>query len=204
MRVERIGNCTLYLGDCREILPELSGANLHACVTDPPYHLTAMTKRFGKKDAAPPKPGKDGSFKRLSRGFMGQEWDGGDVAFRGETWEHVWKAVAPGAHLSAFAGTRTYHRMATAIEAAGFEIRDMLAWLYGSGFPKSLDIGKAIDKAAGATRDTVQTPFAANLMMGGPGNDGRWERSGSGISRTCRAASGNGCGQTMGRVGHGT
>jgi site-specific DNA-methyltransferase (adenine-specific) len=68
---------------------------------------------------------------------MGQQWDGGDVAFRPETWAAVWRVLKPGAHLVAFSGTRTYHRMACAIEDAGFEIRDQLAWIYGSGFPKS-------------------------------------------------------------------
>ena len=67
---------------------------------------------------------------------MGKQWDGGDVAFRPETWAEVYRVLKPGAHLLAFGGTRTYHRMACAIEDAGFEIRDCIQWLYGSGFPE--------------------------------------------------------------------
>jgi site-specific DNA-methyltransferase (adenine-specific) len=67
---------------------------------------------------------------------MGQTWDGGDVAFQPETWAEVLRVLKPGGHLVAFSGTRTYHRMAVAIEDAGFEIRDMIAWHYGSGFPE--------------------------------------------------------------------
>jgi site-specific DNA-methyltransferase (adenine-specific) len=78
---------------------------------------------------------------------MGKEWDGGDIAFRPETWAAVYDALKPGAHLIAFSGTRTYHRMACAIEDAGFEIRDCLMWVYGSGFPKSHNVSKAIDRA---------------------------------------------------------
>ena len=90
-----------------------------------------------------------------STGFMGKAWDGSKVAYDVATWRAVYNALKPGAHLVAFSGTRTYHRMACAIEDAGFEIRDQLAWTYGSGFPKSLDVSKAIDKAAGAEREVV-------------------------------------------------
>lgn len=139
-RIEVIGDATLYLGDCTEIAKELSG--IHSCTTDPPYHLTSIVKRFGASNAAPAKVGKTGAFARASRGFMGQTWDGGDVAFQPETWAVIEQALLPGAHLVAFSGTRTYHRMACAIEDAGFEIRDMLSWLYGSGFPKSHSVTK--------------------------------------------------------------
>ena len=103
---------------------------------DPPYHLTSVVKRFGGPDAAPAQFGKDGAFQRASTGFMGKQWDGGDIAFRPETWAAVMRVLKPGGHLVAFSGTRTYHRMACAIEDAGFEIRDQLAWTYGQGFPK--------------------------------------------------------------------
>jgi site-specific DNA-methyltransferase (adenine-specific) len=111
--------------------------SLDSCVTDPPYHLTSIVKRFGADNAAPAKVGKTGAYARASKGFMGQTWDGGDVAFQPETWAAVFRVLKPGAHLVAFSGTRTYHRMVCAIEDAGFEIRDQLAWCYGSGFPKS-------------------------------------------------------------------
>jgi site-specific DNA-methyltransferase (adenine-specific) len=103
---------------------------------------------------------------------MGQTWDGGDVAFRAETWAEVLRVLKPGGHLAAFGGTRTYHRLACAIEDAGFEIRDQLAWVYGSGFPKSLDVSKAIDKAAGAKRgrnpDTRNGPNTRQETKGQP------------------------------------
>jgi site-specific DNA-methyltransferase (adenine-specific) len=90
-------------------------------VTDPPYEL----------------------------GFMGKAWDGSGVAYDVDLWAEVLRVLKPGGHLCAFGGTRTYHRMACAIEDAGFEIRDSLHWVYGSGFPKSLDVSKAIDKTNG-------------------------------------------------------
>jgi DNA modification methylase len=150
----------------------LSG--VHACITDPPYHLKEMTKRFGKPDSAACGKGTDGRFQRLSKGFMGQAWDGGDVAFRKETWASVYNALLPGAHCVAFGGTRTYHRMASAIEDAGFDIRDMLAWLYGTGFPKSHDVSKAIDRAANASRAQVRTKASANQMAQGIGVRRPW------------------------------
>ena len=124
-------------GDSLVILPTLPDNSIDSCVTDPPYHLTSVVKRFGKADSAPAQFGTDGAFARASRGFMGKEWDGGDIAFRPEIWAEVLRVLKPGGHLLAFGGTRTYHRMACAIEDAGFEIRDMTGWLYGSGFPKS-------------------------------------------------------------------
>jgi DNA modification methylase len=86
---------------------------------------------------------------------MGKQWDGGDIAFNPDTWRAVYRVLKPGAHLVAFGGTRTYHRMACAIEDAGFEIRDTILYLYGSGFPKSHDVSKGIDRAAGAEREVV-------------------------------------------------
>jgi site-specific DNA-methyltransferase (adenine-specific) len=133
-----IGDATLYHADMRDAVPLLTG--IDAVVTDPPYHLTSIVKRFGAANAAPAKD-RDGLYARASKGFMGKQWDGGDVAFRPETWRLVYAALKPGAHLIAFSGTRTYHRMACAIEDAGFEIRDQIGWLYGSGFPKSHNAG---------------------------------------------------------------
>jgi len=149
-----IGNCILYNGDCLEVLEKLSSEQIHSCVTDPPYHLTSIVKRFGGKNAAPAKSNGTGVYARSSAGFMGQTWDGGDIAFRPETWEKVINALKPGGHLCAFSGTRTYHRMAVAIEDAGFEIRDMIAWLYGSGFPKSHNLAVGITKKLDPTWKT--------------------------------------------------
>lgn len=123
------------------MLPTMEAETFHACVTDPPYHLTSIVKRFGSTTAAPAQHGTDGAFARASRGFMGKTWDGGDIAFRPETWAEVLRVLKPGAHLLVFGGTRTFARMSVAIEDAGFEIRDTCMWLYGSGFPKSHNQG---------------------------------------------------------------
>ena len=115
----------LLLGDCLEVMKTLPDCSVDAVVTDPPYGLS----------------------------FMGKRWDY-DVPSV-EIWAECLRVLKPGGQLLAFAGTRTQHRMAVRIEDAGFEIRDMIAWVYGSGFPKSLDVSKAIDKAAGAEREVV-------------------------------------------------
>jgi site-specific DNA-methyltransferase (adenine-specific) len=135
------GSITTHRGDCLDLIPRL-GIVADACVTDPPYHLTPTQKRFGAANSAPAQYGKDGAMSRLSGGFMGQQWDGGDIAFRPETWATIATALRPGAFLVAFGGTRTYHRLACAIEDAGFIIQDTIAWLYGSGFPKRRDMLK--------------------------------------------------------------
>jgi DNA modification methylase len=115
MRREVIGDAVLYLGDCMDVAAELQADSIDAIVSDPPYGLT----------------------------FMDRDWDRGvpGVHF----WQAFYRAVKPGAHVVAFGGTRTFHRQVVAIEDAGFEIRDQLGWLYGGGFPKSLDVAKAID-----------------------------------------------------------
>ena len=157
----------LVNGDCLEEVQKLvdKGVQVDSIVTDPPYHLTSIVERFGKEGSAPAKD-KDGAFQRQSKGFMGKEWDGGDIAFRKETWELFMKVLKPGGHLLAFSGSRTYHRMAVAIEDAGFDIRDQIMWLYGSGFPKSLNIGKSVDKKLGNERiKTGQTKTHSNKGM---------------------------------------
>jgi site-specific DNA-methyltransferase (adenine-specific) len=169
----------ILIGDCREWLGQLDANSMDACVCDPPYHLTSIVKRFGAENAAPAKVGKTGAYERASRGFMGQTWDGGDVAFDPETWAAVYRVLKPGAHLIAFSGTRTYHRMACAIEDAGFEIRDQLAWCYGSGFPKSHNQsgewegwGTALKPAwepICLARKPLQGTVAGNLAMHGTG-----------------------------------
>jgi site-specific DNA-methyltransferase (adenine-specific) len=138
----------LYLGDCLDVLRGLPDASVDSVVTDPPYGLS----------------------------FMGKKWDY-DVPSEA-IWRECLRVLKPGGHLLAFAGTRTQHRMAVRIEDAGFEIRDMIAWVYGSGFPKSLDVSKAIDKAAGARREVigVDTARAARLVnqTGKYETDGGW------------------------------
>lgn len=161
------GRVTLHGGDCLAILKTLPDASVDSVVTDPPYHLTSIVKRFGGENAAPAKAKQTGAFTRASRGFMGKVWDGGDIAFQVELWAEVLRVLKPGGHLAAFSGTRTYHRMAVAIEEAGFEIRDQLAWTYGSGFPKSHDVAKAIDKAKGVAREVVGQETLSNDIRGG-------------------------------------
>lgn len=131
-------------GDSREMLKAFADNIFDSCVTDPPYALVSIQKRFGKVGSAPAK-GND-VYMRASAGFMGQQWDTGETAFDPEFWREVLRVMKPGGHLISFGGTRTYHRMACAIEDAGFEIRDMFPWLYGSGFPKSLNIALEYEK----------------------------------------------------------
>jgi|TARA_B110000211_G_C13956879_1_gene498722 site-specific DNA-methyltransferase (adenine-specific) len=145
-------------GDCIEEMQKLidQGVQVDAVVTDPPYHLQSIVDRFGKtslsdntKTSERARARGDGYARMSAGGFMGQEWDGGDIAFRAETWRLAWELLKPGSHLLAFSASRNYHRMAVAIEDAGFEIRDQMMWLYGSGFPKSHNIGKNVDKTLG-------------------------------------------------------
>lgn len=114
-------------GDCCAVLATMPENSVDSVVTDPPYELA----------------------------FMGKRWDATGVAFRVETWAQIYRVLKPGGHLITCGGTRTYHRLACAIEDAGFEIRDSLMWIYGTGFPKSHDVSKGIDKAAGAEREVV-------------------------------------------------
>ena len=118
-------HCTIYNGDCVEVMKSKPDNSIDTIITDPPYALE----------------------------FMGKSWD--KILPSKETWVECLRVVKPGAFLLAFGGTRTYHRLTCAIEDAGWEIRDCLMWLYGSGFPKSLDISKAIDKAKGKEREVV-------------------------------------------------
>lgn len=118
-------------GDIIAWVEQYDGPLFHALLCDPPYHLTSITKRFGKS-GAPAQFGRDGAFARASRGFMGKDWDGGDIAFRPETWATLGRVLHPGAFGMAFASTRGFHRMAVAIEDAGFIIHPMImAWAFG-------------------------------------------------------------------------
>jgi DNA modification methylase len=114
----------IHHGDNREVLKNLADNSIDSVVTDPPYEL----------------------------GFMGKSWDATGVAYSVELWQEVMRVLKPGGHLLAFSGSRTYHRMAVAIEDAGFEIRDQIMWIYGSGFPKSHDVSKGIDKSDAAEK----------------------------------------------------
>lgn len=133
-------------GECVDAMRALPDASVDAVVTDPPYDLTA-NKRGGTGSASLNLDSPAGRARiGTGGGFMGKAWDATGIAFDPATWREVLRVLKPGGYLAAFGGTRTYHRMACAIEDAGFEIRDSLHWIYGSGFPKSLDVSKAIDK----------------------------------------------------------
>ena len=118
---------TVHIGNNLDILPTLADNSVDSIVTDPPYEL----------------------------GFMGKKWDSSGIAYSVELWRECLRVLKPGGHLLSFGGTRTWHRVAVGIEDAGFEVRDSIAWMYGSGFPKSLDVSKAIDKAAGVEREVI-------------------------------------------------
>ena len=140
---------TIHNGDCIETMKAMPPESVDAIVTDPPYGL----------------------------GFMGKKWDGLPPSL--EWAEACYRVLKPGGHIAAFGGTRTWHRLAVAIEDAGFEMRDSLAWLYGSGFPKSMNVGKAIDKAAGAEREVIGSKIGLpGYHLNGKGEAGPAYRSG--------------------------
>ena len=142
-------------GDILAWAESYDGEPFHALLCDPPYHMTEMTRRFGAEGAAPPKD-RDGAYASHARGFMGQTWDGGDVAFRPETWAALARHLHPGAFGMAFASARGWHRMAVAMEDAGLIIHPTIyGWSYGSGFPKATRIDTQVDRHAGAERRVV-------------------------------------------------
>lgn len=133
--------------DILEWARQYNGPKFHALFCDPPYHHTSIQKRFGGQYSAKAQYGRDGAFQRASRGFMGKEWDGGDIAYRASTWRALGCHMHPGAFGMAFASARGYHRMVTAIEQAGFIIYPMImAWVFLSGFPKATRIDTQIDR----------------------------------------------------------
>lgn len=136
-------NTTIHHGNNLEILPTIPDHTFDAIITDPPYEL----------------------------GFMGKKWDASGIAYNVTLWAECLRVLKPGGHLLAFGGTRTYHRMACAIEDAGFEIRDSIHWIYGSGFPKSLDVSKAIDKQAGAERKVVGHGTSGKILRANGQNE---------------------------------
>ena len=143
----------IIVGDCRESMATLDAESVDAVVCDPPYEL----------------------------GFMGKKWDASGIAYDLEVWRQALRVLKPGGHLLAFSGSRTYHRMTCAIEDAGFDVRDQIMWLYGSGFPKSLDVSKAIDKAAGVE---FESRPASGVGFMGPDGPGGYNVTKNQLSRT--------------------
>lgn len=129
---------TLHLGDSVEVMRGMADNSIDSIVTDPPYHLTQVSRGPHAANANPETP--HARARIGDKGFMGKTWDGGDIAHRVEMWAECLRVLKPGGHLLAFSATRTYHRMTCAIEDAGFEIRDMVPWHYASGFPKSRNL----------------------------------------------------------------
>jgi site-specific DNA-methyltransferase (adenine-specific) len=134
--------CQLINDDCIDAMKEMEDNSVDSIVTDPPYEL----------------------------GFMGKSWDASGIAFNIEVWQQALRVLKPGGHLIAFSGSRTYHRMAVAIEDAGFQIRDQIMWVYGSGFPKSLNIEKAINKMDGV--EFTEKPASGVGFMNAEGAGG--------------------------------
>ena len=128
----------LRKGDCIEVMKGMADNSVDSIVTDPPYEL----------------------------GFMGKSWDSTGIANNVDMWGECLRVLKPGGYLLSFSATRTYHRMAVAIEEAGFEIRDMIEWVYGSGFPKSHDVGKAVDKLLGNEREVVGKTNSKGIRSG--------------------------------------
>ena len=138
--------------DCRFALSCLPDACVDAIVCDPPYDLTAAKKGgsgVASVNLATPYGRARIGVGNGAGGFMGMGWDATGIAFDPETWREALRVLKPGGHLLAFGGTRTFHRLTCAIEDAGFEIRDSIAWMHAQGFPKSLDVSKAIDRSGG-------------------------------------------------------
>jgi site-specific DNA-methyltransferase (adenine-specific) len=155
----------VHHGDSRDVLKTFADASIDSVVCDPPYALVSIGKRFGAEGAAPAQSGKTGAYARASAGFMGQKWDTGETAFDPAFWVEVLRVLKPGGHLIAFSGTRTYHRLACAVEDAGFEIRDMVSWLYGSGFPKSHNVGKKTGRTEDDGLGTALKPACEPIVL---------------------------------------
>jgi DNA modification methylase len=143
-----IGGARVFLGDCRDVLKGLPNNSVDSIVTDPPYEL----------------------------GFMGKKWDNTGIAYDVTVWAECLRVLKPGGHILAFGGSRTWHRLAVALEDAGFELRDSIAWIYGSGFPKSLDVSKAIDKKSGYEGDVIGSETVDVGIQGGSMHAGRSQK----------------------------
>jgi DNA modification methylase len=165
------GPIRVYAGNCIEVMRDMPDASVDAVVTDPPYGLAA-TDPAHVAEAIVKWASGERDFLPSGRGFMGKEWD--SFVPPPAVWDEAMRVLKPGGHLLAFAGSRTFDLMGLSIRFAGFDIRDSIAWLYGSGFPKSMDVSKAIDKAAGAERESAgpnpraaqQTPKRGTAALG--------------------------------------
>jgi site-specific DNA-methyltransferase (adenine-specific) len=182
-------------GHCIDVMRALAdeGVRVDSVVCDPPYHLTSIVKRFGAENAAPAQHGKDGAFARASRGFMGKAWDGGDIAFRAETWRACYELMKPGAYIVAFGSSRGYGRMQVAMEEAGFLTHPLLGWIFACGFPKATRL-KAPDTdhlryGMQALKPALEPIYMGQKPMEGTGTQ-NWMEHGTGALNIdgCRIA----------------
>lgn len=141
----------LVEGDCLETLKTIPDNSIDSIVSDPPYGLSDHKPQDVVDCLTAWLSGKE--YKPNKKGFMGRTWDSWVPG--PEVWKEVYRVLKPGGHIAAFAGSRTHDLMSMALRLAGFENRDTIMWVYGSGFPKSMDVSKAIEKAAGAEREVV-------------------------------------------------
>ena len=169
----------IHNGDCAEVMASMEGDSVDAIVTDPPYGLSFMNKEWDSPQmmgsAAFLKSG--GGYGNYPKGVKRTGYSDVDVhrfqAYMTPIFAEALRVAKPGAHLLCFGGTRTFHRMACAIEDAGWEIRDCIMWVYGSGFPKSMDVAKAIDKATGYVGEVIGERTVDVGMQGGHMHAGR-------------------------------
>ena len=177
------GRVQLLAGDCLARLDELDENSIDAVLTDPPYHLASIVKRFATGVPVKGETMLSRAYQRMSKGFMGHEWDGGQIAFEPATWAKVLRVLKPGGYMIAFAAAKNAHHMISAIEQGGFEIRDQLLWLYGNGFPKSKSMDEAGEEWQGwgsalkpayepmclARKPLSESSLAKNLLRWGVG-----------------------------------
>ena len=200
----------LLHGDCRHWLPKVASASVHAVVTDPPYHLAPRRARGAHqptdRPAAPHARARVGD-----AGFMGQQWDGGDIAFQSDMWRDVLRTLKPGGHLLCFGSPRTSHRMVSAIEDAGFEILNTVLWVYANGFAKSKNLRGADTGRGTALKPAFEPITLARKPLHGSvaANVALHEGCGALNIDACRVAdshhpvAGRGTGSTWKRIHHG-
>ena len=163
------GTISLQAGDNRVSLRRLidQGVRVHAVVCDPPYNLESITKRFGKKGSAAARTdGNDGSFARLSGGFMGKQWDATGIERDPEFWRLVYEILLPGGYVFAFSGARTGHWQACAMEVAGFIMHPMHGWVYGNGWPKPTYVKGIPDMEGWGYGTQSQKPALEPIYLG--------------------------------------
>lgn len=166
----------LVLGDCLDRIRALPDASIGMVLSDPPYDLTAVSRGGSPRPEGTGPYGRHTVDNKSTGGFMGKTWDGTGIAFRVELWLEIYRILRPGGVAKVFGGTRTFHRLAAAMEQAGFVIdpaHPLDAWGYGSGFPKSLNVSRAIDAFHGAERGKKQIPYTGNAVLRSGGQNTR-------------------------------